>query len=253
MISKIIYSMNSLSDKIINYAKEVNNHGIGVIYYKNRDQRQYEMAESFFSSALGDLYNIVHQNGGTSLINCPDESMKEIGMAYIKIAQLYKAGRQDWYVNSISAENAFYCMSRYFKTTGDSSSLPYLYILLKENKTLLEDKFEQSWKKLNSDMCNMPFGMGMAGGVMLSACLRYYHIYVMKYILSLSYDVKEGQPLVEDRTFAFLYPDFSDIVRSFMIMYANYDKDEYARDRDNLGKTYFGTIYDLCKNVLLKY
>ena len=38
-----------------------------------------------------------------------------------------------------------------------------------------------------------------------------------------------------------------------MKMYANYDKDEYARDRDNLGKTYFDTIYNLCKNVLLEY
>ena len=245
--------MNTLSDKIINYAKDVNNHGNGVIYYKNRDHGQYEMALSFFSSALGNLYNTVHQNGGRSLINCPDESMKEIGMAYMKIAQLYKAGRQDWYVNSVSAENAFYCMVRYFKTTGNSSSLPYLYILLKENKDLLEDKFEQSWKKLNSDMCNMPFGLGLSGDVMLSACLRYYHVYVMKYILSLSYNINEGRPLVEDKTFAFLYPNFKEIVSSFMKMYANYDKDEYARDRDNLGKTYFDTIYNLCKNVLLEY
>ena len=132
--------MNTLSDRIINYAKDVNNHGNGVIYYRNRDHEQYEMAASFFSSALGNLYNTVHQNGGRSLINCPDESMKEIGMAYMKIAQLYKAGRQDWYVNSVSAENAFYCMVRYFKTTRDSSSLPYLYILYarkRENHSLV--------------------------------------------------------------------------------------------------------------------
>lgn len=102
-------------------------------------------------------------------------------------------------------------------------------------------------------MCNMPFGFGLSGDVMLSACLRYYHVYVMKYILSLSYNINEGRPLVEDKTFAFLYPNFKEIVSSFMKMYANYDKDEYARDRDNLGKTYFDTIYNLCKNVLLEY
>ena len=211
------------------------------------------MAASFFSHAIGDLYNLVYKNGGKTLINCPDSSMKEIGMAYIKIAQLYKAGKQDWYVNSVSAENAFYCMIRYFKNTGDSSSLPYLFTLLKDNKYLLEEKFEQSWKKLNEDMCSMSFGIGLAGDVMLSACLRYYHVYVMRYILSLSYNIKEERPFVEDKTFAFLYPNFRETVNSFMRTYANYDKDEYARDRDQLGKTYFDTIYELCKNVLLDY
>ena len=253
MSLKTIYNMGSLSERVLNYAKEVNGHGNGVIYYKGKNHEQYEMAASFFSDAIGDLYNLVYQNGGKTLINCPDSSMKEIGMAYIKIAQLYKAGKQDWYVNSVSAENAFYCMVRYFKNTGDSSSLPYLYILLNENKDLLEDKFEQSWKKLNGNMCRSPFGFGLAGDVMLSACLRYYHVYVMRHILSLSYNIKEGRPFVEDETFAFLYPNFKETVNSFMKMYANYDKDEYARDRDQLGKTYFETIFELCKNVLLDY
>lgn len=136
--------MNTLSDKIINYAKDVNNHGNGVIYYKKTKIMGSTRWQHLSFHAIGDLYNIVYQNGGKTLINCPDDSMKEIGMAYMKIARLYKAGSQDWYVNSVSAENAFYCLVRYFKTTGDSSSLPYLYILLKENKDLLEDKFEQS-------------------------------------------------------------------------------------------------------------
>jgi len=68
MISKGICSMNNLSDRIINYAKDVNNHGNGVIYYRNRDHGQYEMAASYFSHAIGDLYNIVYQNGGKTLI-----------------------------------------------------------------------------------------------------------------------------------------------------------------------------------------
>ena len=245
--------MDSLSERVLSYAKEVNGHGNGVLYYKGKNPEQYEMAASFFSHAIDDLYNLVYQNGGKTLINCPDSSMKEIGMAYIKIAQLYKAGKQDWYVNSVSAENAFYCLVRYYKKTGDCSSLPYLYIILKENKDLLEDKFEQSWKELNSDMFKIPFGPGLAGDVMLSACLRYYHVYVMRYILSLSYNIKSGQLFVEDKAFAFLYPNFKDIVSSFMKMYVNYDCDEYARDRDQLGKTYFNKIYELCEKVLKEY
>lgn len=247
--------MNTLSDKILNYAKDVNNHGNGVIYYRyrNKDPEQYEAAATFFSSAIGNLYNIVHQNGGTSLINCPDESMKEIGMAYMKIAQIYKAGEQDWYVNSVSAENAFYCLVRYYKKTGDSSSIPYLFMLLKANKKLLEDKFEQSWKKLNSRLINRPFGAGLIGDTMLSACLRYYHVYVLRHMLILSYDIKQGKPLTEDKTFAFLYPNFSNTVNSFMEMYADYDRDEYANNREELGKTYFDTIYELCENVLMEY
>ena len=247
--------MNNLSETILNYAKDVNNHGNGVIYYRyrNKDPEQYEAAATFFSSAIGNLYNAVHQNGGISLINCPDESMKEIGMAYMKIAQIYKAGKEDWYVNSVSAENAFYCLVRYYKRTGDSSSIPYLFMLLKANKDLLEDKFEQSWKKLNSRLINRPFGAGLIGDTLLSACLRYYHIYVLHHMLTISYDIKQGKPLIEDKTFAFLYPNFSNTVNSFMEMYADYDRDEYANDREELGKTYFDTIYDLCENVLKEY
>lgn len=42
--------MNTLSDKILNYAKDVNNHGNGVIYYRyrNKDPEQYEAAATFF-------------------------------------------------------------------------------------------------------------------------------------------------------------------------------------------------------------
>lgn len=37
--------MNNLSERILNYAKDVNNHGNGVIYYRyrNKDPEQYEV------------------------------------------------------------------------------------------------------------------------------------------------------------------------------------------------------------------
>ena len=38
-----------------------------------------------------------------------------------------------------------------------------------------------------------------------------------------------------------------------MEMYADYDRDEYANDREELGQTDFDTIYDLCENVLMEY
>lgn len=244
--------MNNLSETILNYAKEVNLHGNNLIYYRyrNKNPGQYEGAAIYFSIAHGDLYNTVHQHGGMSLINCPDESKKEIGMAYMKIAQIYKASKEDWYVNSVSAENAFYCLVRYYMSTGDSSSIPFLFMLLKANKNLLSDKFKASWDKLNPEVFNLPFGPGLVEEAMLSACLRYYHIYVLHYMLTISYDIKQGKPFVEDKAFTFLYPNFSNTVNSFMEMYADYDRDEYAKDREELGKTYFDTIYDLCEQVL---
>lgn len=69
-------------------------------------------------------------------------------------------------------------------------------------------------------------------------------------MLTISYDIKQGKPFVEDKAFTFLYPNFSNTVNSFVEMYADYDRDEYAKDREELGKTYFDTIYDLCEQVL---
>jgi len=72
-------------------------------------------------------------------------------------------------------------------------------------------------------------------------------------MLIISYDTKGGKPFIEDKTFSFLYPNFNTTVNSFLDMYADYDKDEYATDRDKLGEKYFDTIYELCKNVLMEY
>lgn len=250
--------MGNLSERIYNYAKEVNLHGFGVLYYKyvDKDDVQYETALSFFSSVVGNLYNVVYQNGGTSLIACPDDYMKEIGMAYMKIAQIYKASSQDWYVNSVSAENAFYCLARYYKKSGDSSSIPYLIILLKSNKVLLEDKFAQSCKKINSDLFDGPFGRygsGLAGDTTLSACLRYYDRYVLYYMLTISYDIDKGKILVDDGAFTLLYPDFSDMAINCIKEYLEVDANQFARGREELGKKYFETIYELCEDALRRF
>ena len=123
-------------------------------------------------------------------------------------------------------------------------------MLLKANKNLLADKFKASCHKLNPELFNLPFGPGFLGDARLSACLRYYHIYVLHYMLTISYDIKQEKPLVEDKAFSFLYPNFSNTVNSFMEMYADYDRDEYAKGREELGKTYFDTVYALCEQVL---
>lgn len=46
--------MDNLSERILNFAKDVNTHGIGVIYYryKNKDPEQYEAAATFFHRLL---------------------------------------------------------------------------------------------------------------------------------------------------------------------------------------------------------
>lgn len=244
--------METLSERIFRYAKEVNMHCNTILYYSDKDINQARMAHSFFSSAISDFYNLVHQNKGMSLINCDTQHLKEIGLAYIKIAKYYKAGSQDWYVNSVSAENAFYCLVRYYKETDDCTSLPFLFLLLNENKSLLDDKFEQSWKSLHPRIVRLPFGMGLSGDVMLSACVRYYYIYVQHFILSKFYDFQNDRILITDKVLDLYYPDFAEIVNRFNQEYIHYDNDEYAKNRKQLGETYYNEIYKQCEVALIE-
>ena len=246
--------MELLSEKIYQYAKEVNMHCNAIFYYIGKDMEQVRMARSFFSTAISDFYNLVHQNKGMSLINCKTQYLYEIGLAYIKIALYHKASPQNWYVNSVSAENAFYCLSKSYEETGNVAPLPFLFMLLNENKNLLDDKFEQSWKELNPEIVRLPYSMGsLSTQVMLSACVRYYYVYVQHFILSKFYDLKNDMILVNDKIFEFYYPNYIDVIHSFIRNYSNYDKDEYATDRETLGETYFKMIYKCCEDALLNY
>lgn len=245
--------METLSQKIFRLAENVNIHSTGIKYYEDKDVKQVEIAHAFFSSAVSDFYNFVHQNGGRSLVNCDAQYLKVIGFAYINIANYYQAGSQDWYVNSVSAENAYYCLVRYYKEIGDSSSLPFLFLILEKNKSLLDDKFVESWKSLNQGLSRLPFGGGLSVNVALSACVRYYYIYVQRYILSKFYDFSGEKILVKDEILDLFYPNFTNIINNFNKKYTYYDNNEYASNRIQLGETYFNQIYKQCETTLRNF
>lgn len=245
---------DNLSDIIYEYAKDVNSHANGIKYYREKgDYEQMRSAQSFFSQSIGDLYNLVHQRGGVSLVNCKVQYLKEIGMAYMKIAQFYKAGREDWYVNSVSAENAYYCLVRYSKETGDNSSLPFLFMLMHENTDLLEDKFKESCENLNGNFNRSFARFSLSSNVMISASVRYYHYYVQHFMLEKFYDFKGERLSVEDKALIFWYPNILSIIKDFLSEYAIYDSDEYASDRMELGEQYYDMIYRLCERALVNY
>lgn len=55
-------------------------------------------------------------------------------------------------------------------------------------------------------------------------------------MLTISYDIKQGKPFVEDKAFTFLYPNFSNTVNSFMEMYADYDRESMPKTEKNWGR-----------------
>lgn len=246
-------NIEALSQKIFYYAQEVNTHCNGIKYYADKDEEQVEIASEFFSAAVSDLYNFVYQNSGKLLIKCETKYLKEIGLAYIKIANYYQASSQYWYVNSVSAENAYYCLVRYYKETGDNSPLPFLFLILEENNGLFDDKFAESWKSLNPRLTRLPFGGGLSVDVALSACVRYYYIYVQRYILSKFYDFSNEKILIKDKILELYYPNFADIIYDFNEEYTHYDTNEYASNREQLGEIYFNQLYKQCEATLMKF
>lgn len=89
--------------------------------------------------ALGELYNYVRVHTGKVLLDLSPEDCFCVGMAYTTIALETEQLSGERAVNSVSSENAFYCLVNYMKGTGNKSVIPTLFSLLYGPEDLLGD------------------------------------------------------------------------------------------------------------------
>lgn len=89
--------------------------------------------------AFRELYTHVQNNGGSTLLSLDAADCLPVGMAFAQAALGLETEGEQRALNSVSAENAFYCLNKYYDKTRDSSVLGTLFSLLTGPRDLMED------------------------------------------------------------------------------------------------------------------
>ena len=191
---------------------------------------------SGFQNSIIELYNKVHGYNSHQLKTIDAKEGQCIGLAFIKMAMYFSNG--DFQVNEIAAQNAFYCIVKDFKTTGNTYALPALFTLLMKKPRTLEDELYRA----NSDS-----GLTGWGGMSLSApYLRRdramsNRLPIMKFLLKKFYDENQKKFII-DTTLPYHIPSAKDVAD----FQNEYNRSEYAQRKDSvtIGEKYLFDVYE---------
>ncbi len=189
-----------------------------------------------FQKSIIELYNNVHGYNSHKLKTISAKDGQCIGLAFIKMALFVSNG--DFRVNEIAAQNAFYCIVKNFKSTGNKSALPALFTLLLKKPRTLEDELY----KVNE-------APQLSGLSSLTPTAQYTQpiramsnrLPIMKFLLQKFYD-ENLKKFIIDVTIPYHIPSDSD-VKNFI---SEYNNSEYASKKDSisLGEKYLYNIYE---------
>lgn len=189
-----------------------------------------------FQNSIIELYNKVHGHNSHKLKTIAAKDGQCIGLAFIKMALYFDNG--DFQVNEIAAQNAFYCIYKNYKETGNTYALPALFTLLLKKPRVLEDELYRS----NPD----PELVGL-GGMTPSAPYRRgdramsNRLPIMKFLLKSFYD-EGGKKFTIDTTLPYHIPSKEDITKFTNV----YSQSLYANDKESIskGEKYFNDMFE---------
>lgn len=206
------------------------------------------------SDALQELYNYVRIHTGKVLLELSPEDCFCVGMAYTSIALETEQVSGERAVNSVSSENAFYCLVKYMKGTGDKSVIPTLFSLLYGPEDLLGDVLTICHGK---QMRNAP-----SHGAFLGPRYDFrspdfrrsaisYRLAICRYIMDQIYDWDRG---IYTESFHSIptscWPD-DEQLRRFAVEFEN--SSFLVMNYAIPGKRYFDGVFLECRNLLEEY
>lgn len=189
-----------------------------------------------FQNSIIELYNKVHGHNSHKLKTIAAKDGQCIGLAFIKMALYFDNG--DFQVNEIAAQNAFYCIYKNYKETGNTYALPALFTLFLKKPRALEDELYRS----NPD----PELVGL-GGMTPSAPYRRSdramtnRLPIMKFLLQSFYD-EGGNKFTIDTTLPYHIPSDDDVAKFIN----EYSQSQYANDKESIsiGEEYFNDMFE---------
>lgn len=200
------------------------------------------------SECLGTLYNAI-QRDSYLLLTLPGDSCQAVGLALTGMALLFNWNDDD--INSVAAENAYYCLAKSYIENSNNFCLPAIFTMLQKRPSLLKDKFIAYWMEKAQKEIGMPIGIALGGNPFRSPHLEEFReqalshkIYVQQFVLSNFYD-EDTESFLVPTEMPYYLPSINDInsyiqTRNKFQDYSNLEK----------GKSIFKLVYEECEESL---
>ena len=219
-------------EQIVNLASQCN-------FYFNAGQTN-QCLESMVS-----LYKQIY--GGYILTELPDKDLQCVGLAFAKMALYFDNGDSD--INSVAAENAYYCLAKAHLLTSTNYVMPAIFNLLKSE--LLTDKLFYARCKDVEKEIGMPIQMAMGGNPRNMPDFMKQVNDIKKHI---SYYVLTN--FYNEQTQKYKVPTDMFLMLPQKVEVQNLTNGLSGADRNHIfesGKKYFKLLYAECENALKQF
>lgn len=206
-------------------------------------------------NAMVELCNKVQFGNGKKLLLLDDSECQVVGLAFVAIALHFDNGDED--INSVAAENAYYCLARSFIKTENRYVLPAIYTLLDSRVGLLAQELIANWCEIAQKQVGMPIGMMLGGNPFTDPRLQDFREQaigfskdIQYYVLSHFYDFETSTFLIAtDLPYFLPSSDNIDYFVKSLNKNKKFDKSFFL----NSGKQHFEGVYNKCTETLRKY
>lgn len=218
----------------------------------------HNMQNSLLASRLcTELYDEVgpKKQGGRSLINLANSDCQCVGLAFTSMALCYDFGDED--INSVAAENAFYCLTKNLVENDNTFVAPAIFTILQIRPQLLKDKLISSWCDLAQKQVGIPIGLMLGGNPFLDPRLNdfrqqafNYKDDIMYYLLSKFFDIEKMEFTVPEDLCYFI-PN-----KSIIIPFLDKMKDNpsyFKKSFMNNCKEHLISVFKQCEDTLMQY
>ena len=202
---------------------------------------------------MNQLFQSCYGQRGHKLLNVSPENCQPIGFAFANIAIYLNFNDRD--LNSVAAENAFYCLSRNFIAKGNSFATPALFTLLLKYHELLKDKLISSHCSMAEKSVGMPIGMMLHGNPFNAPHLAGFReqavskrVPIMAYLIHYFYDLEKSEYKVPT-DMPYLIPSSRDI-EQFKALISEYGASVTELKLE--GQKYFYSMFEDCEDTLNK-
>ena len=205
------------------------------------------------SNLLVQLYQTVQRNSA-SLLNLSSDECQPVGLAFTGMALLFDWNDDD--INSVAAENAYYCLAKGYLERKNKFCLPAIFTILQVRPDLLKDKLISYWIGESQREIGLPIGMALGGDPYRATHLKEFReqafmhkLYIQQFVLSKIYDTSTQQFTVPT-DLPYYLPSKNDILR-FLSDKAN----SGIKNIDDIVtcEKVFKSVYDECEDTLERF
>lgn len=202
----------------------------------------------------GVLYNEVgpKKQGGRALLELSDYDCQCVGLAFATIAMCYEFGDED--INSVAAENSYYCLARNIINKENSYCAPAIFSILYNVPHLLNSMFVKSWCMLAQEEVKMPIFIMLGGNPLYDPKLSDFRKQaigfmenVKYYLLTKFYDIDKSCYIIPI-DLPYHIPSEKDI-KTFLSKVGEHVSSTYLVDAER----HFVSVYKRCEAVLAEF